>query len=531
MTRRSRLNPVTTIGDVVPTLAVNPASARAAIDAARSRVQITDNCYCAPPGSGTFSGTYRFFYKVGVSACDLQLVFGNWNNATASPQKDVDPTTTCTLSAAIEDANGVLFPVTFGGARQVTIGGGATAVCDPVSIEVAAGDQIWVRVFVVSGTYYNTRTYVGYSGGGGLTGTTDLTGPGSGAVADINTGVPSSGPGPMAIIGTPLLSGTPTSLILFGDSITGASNDMRVPVTGYFPTNPAIAGGGYIVRGLSGQAGLINGGITGDQIQWFNSNAGHFRRASLTRFARYAFIGYGVNDLFSGRTAAQIQQDLLTLAARCLARGVVKVIIPTLTPRASSTDRWTTVGNQTANTTNSMDTNRVTHNTWVRAGGPIDPVTLAPVAVGTAGALLFGKPGHPIGGYIEVADAVESARNSGKWAIPAATRSVNDAAATAGSQTVTSATANFTGADVGKCVNIAGAGSSGADFAQVILSVTNSTTVLLANSNAGSLPVTTVSGAQLVIGAMTNDGIHPSASVGYSTIATAVQSPLLALLT
>jgi hypothetical protein len=55
--------------------------------------------------------------------------------------------------------------------------------------------------------------------------------------------------------------------------------------------------------------------------------------------------------------------------------------------------------------------------------------------------------------------------------------------------------------------------------------------VLLANSNAGSLPVTTVSGAQLVIGAMTNDGIHPSASVGYSTIATAVQSPLLALLT
>jgi hypothetical protein len=67
---------------------------------------------------------------------------------------------------------------------------------------------------------------------------------------------------------------------------------------------------------------------------------------------------------------------------------------------------------------------------------------------------------------------------------------VADGAISSGSHSLTSSTANFSSADIGKLVVVFGAGSGGANLATTISSVTNSTTVVL-TASAG----TTVSGA------------------------------------
>ncbi|MDQ3919294.1 MAG: right-handed parallel beta-helix repeat-containing protein [Acidobacteriota bacterium] len=86
--------------------------------------------------------------------------------------------------------------------------------------------------------------------------------------------------------------------------------------------------------------------------------------------------------------------------------------------------------------------------------------------------------------------------------VSAPQRSVSDAAITSGLKTLTSATANFTAADVNRYVDIVGAGAGGADLTTYITAVTNSTTATV-NAAAG----TTVSGKLLNILATTTDQV------------------------
>jgi hypothetical protein len=488
----------------------------------KPKVQITDNCYAlataAFAAQAVTVGTLELRYVVGVSACDVQLVFGNYTMSASNPKTDTDGTTSVTFGAAVKDASGKVYQVTFRGAKLYTLAPGGTVACDPLPIEVTKGQTIYARVFMSSGSFFINRSPTGNTSDGGFTATTDLTGTGSGAV----TTAFAFGYAPSAIIGTPLATvGTPKAVIIQGDSIAAGSTDGKNVQDGYYPTAPWLAGGGYLMRALSGNAGVVSVATPGDKMTEFLANDGHFRRGGFTQYAKYAVIEYGVNDISSGRTAAQLEQDLLTQATRNLARGIVKNIITTNTPETSSTDRWATIGNQTVSSS-SGETQRIAYNTWVRAFGPIDPTTLAPVAVGTSGALLFGQGLHPIGGFVEVADVVESARNSGKWA--AANRVVTDAAITSGAFILTSATATFTSADVGRDVVVAGAGAAAADLKTQITVFTNSTTVTVANA-AG----TTVSAATAVIGPQTFDGIHPD-TIACAAIAASIQTPLLALL-
>ena len=78
----------------------------------------------------------------------------------------------------------------------------------------------------------------------------------------------------------------------------------------------------------------------------------------------------------------------------------------------SSTDAYATVENQTI-LNGTAQSVRVARNNWIRAGAPLNPTTFAPLAAGASGAVTFGQAGHPAVGYLEVADLVESARDSG----------------------------------------------------------------------------------------------------------------------
>ena len=75
-------------------------------------------------------------------------------------------------------------------------------------------------------------------------------------------------------------------------------------------------------------------------------------------------------------------------------------------------------------------------------------------------------------------------------AVATANRTVTDAAITAGTKTLTSATASFTAADVGRTVNVAGAGPNARQLIAKITAFTNSTTVTV-----GVAATNTVSGA------------------------------------
>jgi hypothetical protein len=120
--------------------------------------------------------------------------------------------------------------------------------------------------------------------------------------------------------------------------------------------------------------------------------------------------------------------------------------------------------------------------------------------------VLAGQAGHPLYGYFEAADLAESARNSGLWGVNSG-RAFTGAAITSGTAILTSATGNFTSADIGQTAFVAGAGSSGGNLITGIASVQSSTQITL-TSNAG----TTVSNANASIGKpRTADGTHPYA--------------------
>lgn len=89
------------------------------------------------------------------------------------------------------------------------------------------------------------------------------------------------------------------------------------------------------------------------------------------------------------------------------------------------------------------------------------------------------------------------------------TRTVTDAAITSGQATLTSATAAFTAADVGKKASVLGAGAFGVALNTTISSVTNGTTAVLA-ANAG----TTVSGAVADIGTDDTAAIFAAIAAG-----------------
>lgn len=465
-----------------------------AVSAAPRRGAAGSSNHCSGDGStSTTAGTFRTPHRIAVDCTDLRLVFQNFAPVMAS-HVDTDGTATLTVPASLE-VGGVIYRVTFGGAAAATVAPGGWAISDPLGVEVSAGDIVYSRVFHDGTVRYRNRNTGAASGNGGFVATTDLTAPGSAAIADSFT----PGYAPAALLGTPTKA-TPV-VAGVGDSIMDGVGDGTQPTLAMSGNTPTGQRGGFVARALSGVLPHVNLALSGDTAQAFAATAGHVRRAAALGVVgvTHAVDDFGTNDLTAGRSLAQIQADKLTIW-RLLARRGIKVYATSLLPRTSSTDNFGSLGGQTVT---AYEATRVGVNDWLRAGAPI--VNGAAVAVGTAGALLAGQAGHPLTGYFETADRVESARNSGKWAMQATTRVVTDGITTT-SKNLTSATANFTQADVGRAVMVTGAGTSGALHSTTIESVTSSTVAVMVNFSPTAVP----SGATVTIGALTWDGIHPT---------------------
>lgn len=459
----------------------------------------------------TTAGTSRVpFYATNPATLPS---FSYANFTTPSASGDTDPAAAITISASVE-VGGTIYRLTFGGQSSVTIAPGGVVTSDPLGVTLPAGIY-YVRTYTSSTAWYANHRF-SYAGSGGFTATTDLTAAGSAAIG--NTSNSSYGLAPVSA--TAVTAARSAAVVIIGDSIGHGLGDAggTAQWAGYNDTTAALGRGGFIARALTPAGiGHTNLALPSETLQTFVSVAGHMRRGALITAGSTAIVQYGRNDLTAGRTLAAIQADMITAWLFLSSLGM-RVMQTTITPASTSTDNFATTANQTP-ASSSVETVRVNLNTWLRAGAPVSAGVA--VAVGTGGALVAGNSGHPLTTVIEVADLAEPSRNAGVWRANVASRTVADAAMTSGGFTVTSTTAAFTTADLGRTVLIQGAGASGANLFTTITAVSGNAASTAASAG------TTVSGASATIfDAYTQDGIHPQ---NYATalLAAAVPTALI----
>lgn len=328
-----------------------------------------------------------------------------------------------TVRASVEYPSGVLTPAySADGKRDITLEAGGIGKLYAPGVEIPANANFWIRTrlsFTTSDAF--PQSWGGISGNGDFA-TVLTTAAGSDYTAT-TSGQPAANSS--AAFAPSLVTVIPEkpypSVALIGDSITANTGDTTTDaintIAGVLP--------GWALRALSSDGSgryrprvpAVNLSISGELASNIATISKSSKRFALVDAsgATHAFVALGTNDLNQGGTVASLQVNLLTIWGWLAHRGI-KVYANTLVPLApTSTDTFATVANQTPS---ANDPNRVTYNNWLRDGAPVTSALVA-VAAGTttAGTLRVGQPGHPLTGYIELADAVESSRDSGKWQV------------------------------------------------------------------------------------------------------------------
>lgn len=278
--------------------------------------------------------------------------------------------------------------------------------------------------------------------------------------------------GPCAILGTTIRP----SFFVFGDSRAYGSGE-----TPFYGGLNQFGACGIVERAVSRYAAICNPSIpSAKAVDAAATNSSYNVRGVLPQYASHFINELGINDCSGGYTYAQLIANLRAMVAKF---GNKPTLPMTLDPSTSaSTDGWLTVGGQTTQATG--ETVRVAYNNTLSGGG-LD---------------------WPFCGVIDTRPIYESAPNSGKF--KAAMRTYSDGQMNAGSNILTSASANFTPDDRGCGVTVLGAGAAGAPLVGYISAVTSSTTVTIGNASFAAVnAATTVSGATWGF-PLTVDGVH-----------------------
>lgn len=341
----------------------------------------------------------------------LRLVY----HAASNNNLSITMTDVATITAGVQNVFGGIQPVTFGGQPQGKLAFGGILISDPIPFPIPEG-------VITGGTSYMTfavRTHIVAGAGGKFpcaVSTFDANEYSSSAtdksLSGTITGSTGYGVAPTMILGMPQ-SGRKPIVAAVGDSITAGTGD--------------TAGNGYVQRALTGaHLPCIVMGTPSQTVPMdpFVNNSpsatpmfGDGGRFAYLDGATHVITEYGVNNInpaLATYTLSQLQACVLNWATLIANKGC-RVYQTTLTPHTTSSDGWVTTGNQAINNS-TENTTRIGFNDWVRDGAPIDATTKAAVAVGTStNVLRVGAYGHPLTGYHEIADRVETARNSGIW--------------------------------------------------------------------------------------------------------------------
>ncbi len=355
--------------------------------------------------NGRSTGYRRIGSRMGAYArvplVNPVLDYANWgvNGSTFAEQSSGG---TLTIAAAIEYPEGVFTQAKFGGATSGTGAAGTVISSDPTTgLTIPEGALFWVRsyaIFASNGLYLDKVCNPAMGDAMEHDASTLTNKTMGGTFVDEGTGFLY---GPMAIK-------TPHKRAVFyhiGDSRNQGTSD----------TKDSSLDLGEISRTIGEKYAYVSDGIAGDRaFAYLASGAsrtaigtdgtvpgGSTYQVGVT----HVICEYGINDQRPdlGRTLAQLQADWLSIWGSFLTRKVYQTTMP---PYCES-------GSNTVSTTNGV---RTAANDWLRDGAPISGGVA--VAVGTAGATRAGQAGHPLTGYFEVADVVESSRNSGLWKTP-----------------------------------------------------------------------------------------------------------------
>lgn len=333
---------------------------------------------CAVPsdkGASHNSAMARSRHMAMDNITSLQLVFTNWYvGSNAEPNRGA----AATYRAAVEYPAGTYTQVTFSGSAAGLVADGGTLVSDPVAVTIPRG-----AVFFVRAHQYSTAGVL-FSGGAGANNNTGVV-PTSGESFIYGTDIADSTMGgsfnnqaaavhfkPAAIIGRT----TRPTVFLAGDS---RMNNGRT----YDSVNDTYALTGEIDRSIGKMFATINAAQGGESLAGAVNN--YTKRLALSQYCSHVVCEYGINDFAASRTASQVLGSVVTFVGMF---GGKPVYQSTISPYSTSTDAWATTANQTTHASNAE---RVSFNNSIRRG-----------AAGIAGCL-------------EVADQVESARDSGIW--------------------------------------------------------------------------------------------------------------------
>lgn len=310
----------------------------------------------------------------------LQLVIPNWYVKTATTGAETAQGGTMTVTASIEYPAGVYTQVLFSGVPSSVIANGDTLVSDACSVSIPRGAKFFVRMFV------QCETGVIFANGSQIVDTTngDFSRYAASGLSDVTMGgtAPTTVDNANTFTAAAVIAYTRRqSIFLMGDSLTAGSGDSVSDTTG---------DNGILARSVGPSFAYINAGCPGDRAYWAAAN--YTKRAALASYCSHVVCALGTNDFYAGsKTSAQTKTAVESL--KTMAAASKPFFVTTITPRTTSTDSWATTANQTAVAGN---TNRVTYNGVVRAGS-------------ISGAA----------GFFEIADVVESARDSGLWKVNA----------------------------------------------------------------------------------------------------------------
>lgn len=317
----------------------------------------------------------------------IRLVFANWYVKSSATIGENLPGASATFQAAIEYPSGTIAAVVnFGGAATGTAADGETLVSDAVAVNIPLGASFFVRTFVSS-----TAGILYRSGSGGLNNIVGTPVSGEAWTFGVTTPNLVNTPGPFANQQTGIYFG-PTAIIGLTSKPTLfiAGDSRQNNGVSYDTTSDGFGLTGEFGRSFGVSLGALNAGCASERAQTLAlTPALYAKRLALAQYCSHIVSGYGINDITgaggSARTAAQLLADLQTIWAQF---GGKPVYQSTIAPKSSSTDSWATTVNQTTDATNSE---RTAFNDSIRYMPP------------------------PLSGYFEVADQMESARNSGIW--------------------------------------------------------------------------------------------------------------------
>lgn len=314
---------------------------------------------------GDTERTYTMNLPVWSRAKDVTLIWGDGRRMD----------TTTTLSAHVE-YGGVTYPVTFGGQVSAPLVAAFSGrdrsprhllESDPLPIQARAGQTLTVRTTLAA----NPDGHPHQRAFGNVT-------------------------GPLAVGG--FTTGDTPAVLVIGDSISES---------GYAAYPPGTA----ITRALESRSvPFVHGGIWAITFPQGDGPDYNLPSAGVT----HVLCETGFNDInMRWANGAGWEANCGVGAVRTwTAYAALGLSVWQTTTTPNTTGTWSTLEGQTPAPSTP---DRIGWNRWLRDGAPLSDGVIVPT--GTVAAVRVGDPGHPLAGVIELADTLESARDSGLWRV------------------------------------------------------------------------------------------------------------------